>query len=1162
MHSIDSHSRNIKQEILVTMKKQLLAEKENYIESQTVKNPYKSKDKLLFENNSKNFYEEKIKALEEKIRKCEIEKAELDLKLSQYERKVKKDLDKSTGSITKLLYIENRELKRRVKELGKEVEDSEKEKVKIQSEIISDERYLEIKPQNAKLNKKMQNTINNTFSEHHPEKRNVTTSINHKEISEDYKLEEQNAQLKRVLKRQKLKYIKSINTIKLVNCIKAQLIKVFRTLSMPMVQNYEANSDIISKPEISINAIRCLIKLSGIKNRLSEKVSRENMYFSRWRCRSNASKNIVMIIAKNIKNNLRMSIHKWKISTHKDIIDKFKLKSAVAMNSVYVKLSKIRIFFAFKNQIIKERRIDTMSKMIEIENEISLAKEQINQMNLMLNKKNSLYFLSIIAKIMLIRYSEIIRKILLYKKYKESCIASIKRSCWKKIENLRITSFNVWKHEVSEMNINDLCILHEEQKIEKDTLIQHFNSFNHDESFESKTTQQVTYFLKIIKSTIRKYTLSSQLRALKKWKNLINESNNITSTLNLIGKRFELTEKRIKSNALYQLIHYYRQVLVRDKIKVSALRNFMISKSKKYMFLFMKKWIYTTQKCNLETQRFNSILKQKYLSTINLYFRKLQKAFFYSRSCEKDIKIRELNQVKDNLEKKINQAFGIMQDSNQLLGNLEKKLAKMKIQSVGNFLHKKINSEMQRSLRTWRENKDRILAQMKQIHRVSGFYPRYLLRSAFNLWSNCNYQSTLLEILNQERVDSFMCKVIRILNLFKKVKLSYSTDIWKYHVKRSKVVSHIYQKLSKSLNSKLLFNKVMVFQKIVSYNAYQAPTKKNPQLQLVVTKGESRMKLMKMKSFHCLRYNVYKVDLTTAKFDCSELVTLANYSEDLIKEKDESMVHILKLASRKIKKSVMIIDKVKKSKLLSRIFTSWGKHYKSRKNHIGKVFSILNYNIKKTSFQYIEKHSKKLLKSSNKPQSLDFLNSLNSYTIYTSQSSTSEKILSWIRILYNIYYRPVLMLNFSKWRKTAKINPRFLVQENFGLSIINKIAPPRSSENSLRLLYVLKSYEKSLPRINHSFSIWKSDVRLSKERSKHQEFTNLLSDLSSERSKVAEREEMIKKLLQENMNLAYKISNVKVQTKDFLNQADKVYSKSNKENLLPSKIPSKYSSHP
>ena len=158
------------------------------------------------ENFFKNNYEEKIKVLEEKLRKSEIEKAELDFKLTQ--RKDTNFESENINSITKLLYQENRELRKNIKDLNQEIllfrsERGQYADYKNKHKSIQEKLRLESKQICSKLLMEKEN--NNRFREKYKE-------------------------IKNLLMIQKAKYNKILAIIKINDCFKLFIHKIFRKI--------------------------------------------------------------------------------------------------------------------------------------------------------------------------------------------------------------------------------------------------------------------------------------------------------------------------------------------------------------------------------------------------------------------------------------------------------------------------------------------------------------------------------------------------------------------------------------------------------------------------------------------------------------------------------------------------------------------------------------------------------------------------------------------------------------------------------------------------------------------------------------------------------------------------------------------------------------------
>lgn len=1032
---------------------------------------------------SKNFYEEKIKVLEEKIRKCEIEKAELDLKLAQFERKVRESGGPSSNSITKLLYIENRDLKRRLKDVNNELFQSEIEKkeaknshAKVVSKSLQPEKGLRELEKNLKSDKSR---------------------------SDHDKVLEQFNQLKLLLKRQKIKHIKTLNTIKLVNGIKIPLIKIFRLLAKDSNQKENikliVNKDKVYSKLIKINTIQSQFRTSRIQ---------QKPYFALWKNKLFGRKISIRLVKHLFRNTLKDIMKIWKNAVKTKITDEFKMKSALILNEKSLKIRKIQTFSSFRTEIFKIKNCRLIEKNEIVEHEKNLRVDELNSIVIGRKIGNFVCFLNITEKILLKRCFEVVNRMISYIKHKENLLRILWRRLERTVEITRISKFNLWKAKVSEMNINDLCLLYEEQKIEKNALLEHISSINCDESFEIKLSKQLIY-LKFILRRLKKLRHTQFLERLNLWKIKVFQWQRSKSRLETLEMRFKNIEKVQKIHAFTSVITFFKNEFAKDRLKHQYLYRLTKAFLGKSKCAAMRKWRNLVSQKQKLKKMFLEKLKKKNINTINQKFQKFKQNSVELTKFSKEVQIKELGKTKENLEKKLNQAFSLMQDSNQMLDSLEKEIHKQKIKVFVNNFQKKVDFVLEDAVKTWkstRNNKD----SKKVNEKIS-------LRLGFQLWASSCYHLDLFEQLRQERIEVLVSKVARIMYVFKRCKFANAIKIWKESVMKGKNVKNMLEIVSRRLENRNYVLKTVAFVRIV--RGFENNAKKR--MGNVMRNEGYRRNTNLYRGFQYLVYWNCQKKIKTIKYDCEEMIKLVEVSEIFIKEREKSIINLAKASTQKIKKVLTSRDHLKVLQTIRKTFSSWAFHYKSSKKSIKKICSLYSANIKKFVFESLKSHKAgtEQIKPIRSPKNFLFL----------------------LKILFCTFVHPVLQSKFTKWR----LNPNQIPVPALSISNPSFISPIKArsiqSKSVIALYNLIQAQTKKFSSLKNSFFNWKvhSNPILPIE-------IPVLPYPAKQKS--SPHEEVIQKLLQENLNLAYQMSSAKVHTKAFINQAEKLYTRENKEN--------------
>lgn len=311
-----------------------------------------------------NYYQEKIKLLEEKIRKCEIEKAELDLKISQYEIQNYKAHTDTSNQVTMLFCKENKDLKRQLRDLNQKISLNKIQAVELESfRIRSESAQQTLEFETEAISKKflIEKENNQKFKE-----KFLVEKENNKKLRDKYQ------DLKYFLLTQRNKNDQSLACIRIADFLRSKLKNIIKTVFSYKV----VNQGYIQRLKQSKALLLKLI----IKKIL---ILKKKSIFSSWSSYTKKKNLRIIYLTKLLNKKLLAKFNLWK-----------------------------RITLGFKDTKL---RIKTASRLF--------------------------------TKIF-----------------------------YNKSKYLKYSIYNVWKHKVSEMSIRDLCLLYEEQKIEKDDMIEGFNS--------------------------------------------------------------------------------------------------------------------------------------------------------------------------------------------------------------------------------------------------------------------------------------------------------------------------------------------------------------------------------------------------------------------------------------------------------------------------------------------------------------------------------------------------------------------------------------------------------------------------------------------------------------------------------------------------------------
>ena len=431
MKEADRESRGTKKFMLDNLKKNVFLEKENISEYRGNENLQKIKE---IETSSKekylnNYYEEKIKILEEKIRKCEIEKAELDLKISQYESKGRKCTDDSSNSVTKLLYIENRELKRNLKLLNQEI--VQVKRVNIHASDNKEKIIVKNINEKNKTSKEIKSTqVTNKTT-------NTSQLINENAINNEMLLKLK--EMKQICKRQKIKHKKKIAVLQIGKTLNAPIIKAFRRVYELL--NFNKTITIAKNPSKTITK---LSKLLFAREKILTLEVKKKFYFQKFRAQILYQKSILNKLSNHIIKVLQKPLNLWKkysITKKEKKIINLKRNSLIIFENIQ-KSKKFKIF-----SCLKEIYVDGINKIKalqeeKIKNQLKENQEKIFFLSGYLNNALHNLFLSKLQKSLSIKSSNVLKTILTYSKNQQNLYMILKRFLNKRKKWINYVVFN------------------------------------------------------------------------------------------------------------------------------------------------------------------------------------------------------------------------------------------------------------------------------------------------------------------------------------------------------------------------------------------------------------------------------------------------------------------------------------------------------------------------------------------------------------------------------------------------------------------------------------------------------------------------------------------------------------------------------------------------
>ena len=246
----------------------------------------------------------------------------------------------------------------------------------------------------------------------------------------------------------------------------------------------------------------------------------------------------------------------------------------------------------------------------------------------------------------------------------------------KQTEYKKCSSFNIWRFKVSEMNIADLCILHEEQKLEKNALIDHFQSLSNQNSINS-----LSNIRRLVNNITKNYETQEKSKKFSLWKKYSNKVKLNKFLTKLFSKTCEKLQNNHKHKIFNELINFSRKI---QKINFFSDKKF--TKTIKKIFFYWKK---SAPQWKLKKNSLKHCIKIKIKTQKKFYFSKLSKIIDLKKNEERNKKLFELEKSKENLEFQSKQTCSLIEDSNQLLSILEKKLSSKIFMSLYNHLKKK-----------------------------------------------------------------------------------------------------------------------------------------------------------------------------------------------------------------------------------------------------------------------------------------------------------------------------------------------------------------------------------------------------------------------------------------------------------------------------------------
>lgn len=1102
-------------------------------------------------------FEDTIRTLEEKVRRAEIANAELDLKITKIGKKDEQtEKTKENSGITKLLYQENRELKKHIKGLSEELKLFRVER----------RRNLSIQKEEAENGDEEKKDIKKQLKE---EKDNKDKAII------------KNKELKAIISRQKVKFNKKLATM-----------IIFKTISQFFNKRCAGIWPILKSDNISIdNGLKDKIFLSLVKRKIhKQKNIRKLLAVTWWKRKVTVEKSVLAKITRIFEEkSLRNLKNKW-LKWEKNVSSlKYKGKMLRKIGENLCRIKKTQVFF----RVMRMSQIFSLKKcrlhIRSLSNQTEVQGKILNSEKILTNRLVGLLFITKIRKIANNNVKTFIKNALGLAKEIEKTTKYIVKSISSKDFKTKLILFNVWKHKVAEMNINDLCVLHQQQNIEKNVIIEQFSQFHREECSANHRRVQILSLKNISNISEIRFTAEKKSKFLY-WKIFTKESiEKIQKTNHSIDILMRSALKR-ESIALHKILDY--------SIWLANYKKYIniISKRHRYRFLhncFTKLQIFTSNTSKYRISlRFLILKKYKIYLFLSFSLLKSRIQEYKSQNCTM------LTETQAMLSQKLSSAYSIIHDSNFILDNFEKKIVSQKISLFTRILVKKRFTVLLNPFRIWQRAPLQVHKQdrrqkfkhffwmlndknknicghamiywkhftrnttkqgrQQKVLRIIKRNQREYLKNAWKSWKNVVYYEKIREMIELEKLDMFEYRITRILYECQKIKLRIYVKRWTEGIKNRKNTEKALKKIATLVahNTSIIMQRNLAKFKMSSIRQ----NKMKKLFRKILRSLEVKILTTEKNYLQKFREQAYKKSLRIAQEDCKELCKLADFSQVLIKQNESAIISKTRTLNKQKKLVSSFFHRKKILKKERIIFLAWAKEARLRKSALmflcvlSKKYSLriglYHFRTNRvTHLSYLE-HSR----VDKIPDSVEFEISDPSISIINMQKPLSYDYLTKVKYLAATL-KSCLNARLN-WIFTVyhTISPEFmhylcqLSVENTSVltfapkSIINQTE--KIIAGLLKLLTVT-SFKKSLKL---AFIQWKCFSNSHNKSMNSSVINEILCEFSETKLKLQQREDMIKKLLRENLNLAYKVENAKVRAQG-LSKFTEVESNLNKENI-------------
>lgn len=1058
------------------------------------------------EDRTEGYYKEEVKKLQERIRKSEIEKAELDLKITQTENKEYLSA-KDSDYVTKLLYKENRELKKQIKGLQEELSLFRIERGKLK--------------------------LNEAKSSLSPEKcRNTNEGL--------YK--EKYAQLKTVMNRQKVKNFKKIATLKLWNSIK-NLVHQRKSCLFKIK---------FTRPHQNLGKI-----VDGKFKKIQRKALKK--IFETWKLSLiNKKRSLNKIVSQIKRKALHQSINTWKSKNTNKKFSIFcnRLKKAMLY---YHKAGELcKSFSKLKDHTHQSKSAEYTKNLSNLKLQLSKNHEKKTEIKSLQHQLITVIFIKNLRRVLLNNFRVITSSL---SKHSKSILARSKllRSLIINKQKLQIlTRFNYWKHCMYDLTISDLCKLHEEQKVEKEYLIEQFDIIRMEDS------QLISS--KFRASALKKFN-SSQVSAqrclnkkyFKHWNWVTRTYKGKLKDFQYFLRRLEWIAHKRMSSVLYLITCIREQKESGNQIRiVEKIVKKNVARVRKVFNIL----VFNRYKKKLMQKYLEKLAKQRNFKAKLSFFRR-----FYQNSKLGLLRImREesllMSQNNKFLEQSLNTANSVIQDSSQILSAFEKRMQNKSLRLALGFSIENSRDKQKKCFETWKKllnhfqalrksfRKIESLLKSEKLNKQKHFYiwrifnepgtksrnsstilkimnykVKTALSESFNNWKVFKGYSELYEAIEHEKFNNLLCRITNLLLKCKKIKVQSTFGLWWQKVRNFHGKKQVLNKFLRLLMRKTIKQLKKPYLLVVNYASIPIPNSILKKLLRILVNNN---KLQFFSAFWQFKQKVYMKKESEYKKDCEILLKLADCSEKMIEEKEKNLnLETGRTNHYKFTLKKLIYNK-KPGAVKKNCFEVWKKVYSTKKLSLKKYLKIFTRLLNR-KFLNILKSKKNLISMSNLlavespnqhkiPQdSIEFDLSDPSilhfnYKKLTPNFSPQDKSLKGLKLLIVFKYKNLLTFTLSKWKT-------FMAFNNLkNCSELNS-SSKEFTKAYLSLSLLINSYQKLSSSLEICFKLWKNVNGLTNYKK-----TN----------KKPDQEQLIKKLLHENMTMAYKLSSAKVASKNFV----------------------------